>query len=430
MTGVQTCALPICFPVTILQVVKLVKRETKDFGNEQGRFFFPYEQVNARLYDNTIKDFVGEPLDYVVVKQGLAESYDDNFPLTPLTSLHSIYAKDIKTLTDLLEANTPSYNKEDGTVINPANAYNYKLDGTNIGLISALNDSDFNDTVKEDKNVLLKNKGGNPDIIAKEFFAEKFKKLREEKVDKFKTSSESDKAKKQFKVKLEEGDELTNAKKVGIARAIYDVGAKTLRFRSRKPTSLNDVGSLVKELSDRATRLSQNTNQQAPNQRVNNPAWLVNDAYRAFFAEMYKSQPDTASFIKGLGIDINKKYFTKEKDAPPIPVAGIAGQTEAAYVDYLAKDRVDKAIKNIINREMALKSMSTFVGSLSETDKEALKLSGVKSRIYKGESDTRVTDDIIPKDYKDVFEIGLNPRNVFPDQNFRTDKYLNILDKV
>jgi len=216
-----------------------------------------------------------------------------------------------------------------------------------------------------------------------------------------------------------------------VARAVYDIGKKAVKLRSRKPNNLSDIGALVSELSAKTTNLSKNTRQPAPNQRVNNPAWLINDAYRAFFAELYKSKDDTASFLKGLGIPINKNDFTDPNAAPKVPVPGLKGQTEPAYVDYKAKDKVDRAIKNIINREMALKSMKTFAGVLSDTDKQALKLSGVKARIYKGASDTRISDEeIVPKDYQEVFEIGLNPRNVFPDESFRTNKYLSVLDKV
>ena len=264
-----------------------------------------------------------------------------------------------------------------------------------------------------------------------------FKETLEKRAKDIATGKATDNAKKKFRVTLEDTEAFTNAKKVGVARALYDIGKKQLGLTSSKPTSLDGVRSVISELSQKATQLSKNFSKAAPNQRITNPQWLTNDAYRAFFVELYKGQysgkdDDTPQFLKGLGLPIDDADFGP--GANPIDVPGFRGKKESPYRDYnaAALGRAQTAIKNIINREIAMKSGTAFAGKLSDEDKQKLKISSSDARIYKQDSDTfyQPGEDIVPKSYQQVAEIGLNPRNVFPTATFRSENYLSALEEL
>jgi len=236
------------------------------------------------------------------------------------------------------------------------------------------------------------------------------------------------KAKQKLTTTLGPKETFTDYKKVAIARAVYDVGKDKIGLKSLKPTSIGGIGTVLSELNEKTTRLSRDSSKKAPNQRLT-PEFLLNDAYRAFFNELFigtYSGPtaSTPEFLKGLGIPLQDESFDTSK-APKIPRKGFPGQQEPQYADYRDKTPVEKAIKNIINRQMAIKAAKSFAGSLDAKDIEQGSIKGSEARIYDNGVLLKPGQEFIPKSYNDLMRIGFNPKNVFQTATTRNEKYLS-----
>jgi hypothetical protein len=391
--------------------------------------FFNYQKVDkGHSYDSFARQFI--PLDqpyYVISKTNDAQS-----PFDVLGDNEKLYipANNWKRFEAILKSTQSQYDNNGQLLTNGT----FKYDFNNpMGSFTPVSENSIDDQYRSvlDKfinaGVILPHNGLRNTILE----AMSFKKTIEDRAAKIAKGKAVDSAKKGFDVTLDKTETWTDAKKVGVARAVYDIGKNSIDIKSSKPTDMQGLLAVISELNSKATQLSKNTDQQAPNQRINSPAWLVNDAYRAFFVELYKGaggKQSTPVFLKGLGLPIDNKDFDPNTPAPKVPVKGRKGKTEKAYLDYMpaSKNRVSEVINNIINREMTLKSSGNLAASITDQEQQDATIKAGTARIQGQES----TQDIVPQSYKDIFNIGLNPRNVFPDKDFRTNKYLNTLEDL
>ena len=404
-----------------------------EYGKEKdlAPWFFYRKITRGTRYDTSKRQFVGEPINYYVI-----DKQDNNRSPFGEMSQDKLFIPENQwqNFNNQLKNNTNQYDNKTGKLIGAEKTFKYMFADPMGGFDSVESElgNQYKSVLQDFVPYIV------PSVVTDmEVDALKFKEnLKDRAAEVFKNEA-VDTAKTKPKIKLETGDAFTNAKKVGIARAVYDIGKKAIGIKSAKPAKLEDVRSIIRELNDNETKLSKDLSKTVPDQRLTNPEWLKNYAYRAFFVELYKgtykgTDLDTPQFLKGLGLPINNKYFTDPKKSPQIPVPGFKDKKEAAYVDYLDPKSAEGPIKNIINREIALKSGTAFAGTLSDEDKEKLKISGSQARIYEDGGDTLLQGDkeLVPQSYKDVMDIGLNPRNVFATPTFRSEKYLSVLEEL
>lgn len=395
--------------------------EDLTFGKEGDDLFFPYKKISkGTSYNDSTRAFEKQLEEYMVVAEG-GDPKSSIFSSLSSIGNKALYipANNWDLFTQRLQRQVEAAKKS----FDPATIFYWK-DGFNPVLnipSNFMQDALLSDAVNKkvvlpslDNNLLLK-----PVDITNPKYIEYLKKKTEEE----KTAAGVDAAKKGAKITLEKEEALTSAKKVGIARAVYDIGKNVVGLKSAKPADMSSIRPIIDELAQKATPLSSQNGQPVPDNRINNPAWLINDAYRAFFDELLYSQADTGTFLKGLGIELHDDNFDFKGS---VPVPGFKGKTEFAYADYKNPGMVERAIRNIINREMMMKSMGGFAGSLSDENKQKATIKANTARI-KGQGNK---EDVVPESYKDMAEIGLDPRNVFESQNFRTDNYLNALEEL
>ncbi|NDG30572.1 hypothetical protein EB118_10945, partial [bacterium] len=407
---------------------------TKPYGKENSlEPFFNYKKISkGSYYDSFAKQFIPINEPYYIIGKTSSEA-----PFSDLENNEKLYIPESswQIFKTILQSGSSEYDSS-GKLLK-LGTYQYGLNDP-MGIFKAIDlselDEQYSSLLTDYKDFIVP-KDGLTNVVLD---GTAFKETLEKRAKDIATDKATDDAKKKFRVTLEDTEAFTNAKKVGVARALYDIGKKQLGLTSSKPTSLDGVRSVISELSQKATQLSKNFSKAAPNQRITNPQWLTNDAYRAFFVELYKGQysgkdDDTPQFLKGLGLPIDDADFGPESGAR-IPIPGFKNKSEAAYRDYTAGGlaKATTAIKNIINREIAMKSGAAFAGKLSDENKEKLKISTSDARIYKEDSDTfyQPGEDIVPKSYQQVAEIGLNPRNVFPTATFRSENYLSALEEL
>jgi len=402
---------------------------TENQGDEKSGLMFPYKIVSkGTTYDESIRGF-DRPLEkYMVIS---SDTKNETAPFANLTKSLYIPATNWDDFIIDLKSQIEANQKDPTTGYD----FNYAFNPVNSDLNKYMSAPDIRQA--QENHAIVPSTDGTLNVNDIFFRNQAYSDFLNKKEAEEAQSKAIDSAKKKFRVTLEDTEAFTNAKKVGVARALFDIGKKQLGLTSSKPTNLDGVRSVISELSQKATQLSKNFSKAAPNQRITNPQWLMNDAYRAFFVELYKGQysgkdDDTPQFLKGLGLPIDDADFGP--GANPIDVPGFRGKKESPYRDYnaAALGRAQTAIKNIINREIAMKSGTAFAGKLSDEDKQKLKISSSDARIYKEGSDTfyQPGEDIVPKSYQQVAEIGLNPRNVFPTETFRSDNYLNALQEL
>jgi hypothetical protein len=396
-------------------------------------FNFTYDQINGKLYDTISKAFVGDPLNYIIVKPQDPKS---KFPLAELLSTNnkSLYADSIDVLLGNLKNNTPIYDVLTGQeTAPPGEPFKYNLNGENIGLIDSSLFTDIPDTYKmslqdSEKASVITSTNGRKNIIPVEnFFAENYKKKREEDIKNARTLIAKTKAATVQREKVTSDEaKFSEPIRLSIARAIQPVLSQNLadgtgiKISATPPDKISQVGMIAGKLAQEATNIND----------VTSPRRAIIDAWRSLYVDLYKpaNPAQSAEYLKNLGIPVDRKLYGD-------PVTVNQGGLDKTLYFRKTPPITQETVLTAINREIALIRSKAFAGGdvdigvsdqitdlaegaiLHDVDPKTGLKSGTNPKGKQPEYAGATT-------WQDVHKMALTPENLFSGPKTR----LNIID--
>jgi hypothetical protein len=350
------------------------------------RYKFTYQQMKAKFWNNDAMRYGSNKSEFIVVEPqtGADPTYN------PFVGIDKyIYAKDIASLEKEINRAV-----EDKTYV-----YNLTR-ANNLGLLENIPKSD--DMGIEDRTFRSAiGDENNPFLTDLSFLGEAYKNAREERLKK----AEKEMAlAADAKVNRKEYEKGRESKRLTLARAAHASAiASGIGLKTALPESMQDIATIVGELNRLVPRGV------TPGVDYNREKI---DAWRAFFTSIYADKE--AKVFQDLGLDFSKDAFFGPIDKP-----GPTGIPETKYYTGNRSFTPEK-IKALIDRQISIKMGAETSTAFSEGIGERLEFSGGEIYSTSGSTKTRKKEkDIIPKSWKEVRDIALDPNNIFPDADVR-----------